>query len=146
MSSVSLYFCVCVIRREIQRLQDEREELLRSLRVSQSCFNRWTDASGVQDLTSMLAHGDRIDKELEAEKAKVASLKDQVKSVFPWTIYRMPHIEFLLIFLPQLTLLVCFVFRFWNGRGNWQNRGLRGELHAAVWNLKRKTYWKPPPS
>ncbi|XP_044066414.1 outer dynein arm protein 1-like isoform X2 [Siniperca chuatsi] len=65
-------------RRDIQRLQDEREGLLRSLRVSQSCFNRWTDASVVQDLTATLACGDRIDEELEAEKDKVASLKDQI--------------------------------------------------------------------
>lgn len=75
--------CICVIRREIQRLQDEREELLLSLRASQSCSIRWTDTSVVQDLTAKLACGDGIDEELEAEKGKVASLKDQVKCVFP---------------------------------------------------------------
>ncbi|XP_074498778.1 outer dynein arm-docking complex subunit 1-like isoform X1 [Sebastes fasciatus] len=64
--------------REIQRLQDEREELLRGLRVSQSHFKRWTDACVAQDLTAMLACGDRIDVELDAEKAKVASLEDQI--------------------------------------------------------------------
>lgn len=73
--------CVCVIRREIQWLQDEREELLCRVRVSESSFNRWTDASVVQDLTAMLASRDKTDEELEAEKGKVASLKDQVKSV-----------------------------------------------------------------
>ncbi|XP_038578832.1 coiled-coil domain-containing protein 114-like isoform X4 [Micropterus salmoides] len=66
-------------RREIQRLQDEREDLLCSLRVSQSSLNRWADASVVQDLTATLACGVGIDEELEAEKAKVASLKDEVK-------------------------------------------------------------------
>ncbi|XP_059189620.1 outer dynein arm-docking complex subunit 1-like isoform X1 [Centropristis striata] len=65
-------------KEEIERLQHEREEHLRSLRVSQSSFNRWTDASVVQDLTAKLACRDRIDEELEAEKAKVASLKDQI--------------------------------------------------------------------
>lgn len=76
--------CLC-LRREIQRLEDERERLLRSLRVSHSCSNRWNDTGVVHDLTAMLACGDRIDEELEAEKGKVASLKDQVKCVFPWT-------------------------------------------------------------
>lgn len=71
--SLSLY-----LRREIQRLQDEREGLLRSLKVSHSCFNHWADASVVQDLNAMLACRDRIDEELEAEKSRVASLKDQV--------------------------------------------------------------------
>ncbi|XP_038578826.1 coiled-coil domain-containing protein 114-like isoform X1 [Micropterus salmoides] len=65
-------------RREIQRLQDEREDLLCSLRVSQSSLNRWADASVVQDLTATLACGVGIDEELEAEKAKVASLKDEI--------------------------------------------------------------------
>lgn len=73
--------CVCVIRQEIQWLQNEREELLHSVRVSESSFNRWTDASVVQDLTAMLASREKIDEDLEAEKGKVASLKDQVKSV-----------------------------------------------------------------
>lgn len=85
--------CLCpyVIRREIQRLQDEREDLLCSLRVSQSSLNRWADASVVQDLTATLACGVGIDEELEAEKAKVASLKDEVKVVVPRTINRIPH-------------------------------------------------------
>ncbi|XP_053173904.1 outer dynein arm-docking complex subunit 1-like [Scomber japonicus] len=65
-------------KREIQRLQDEQEELLCSLRVSQSCFNRQNDVSVVQDLTAMLASEDRIDEELEEEKLKIASLKDQI--------------------------------------------------------------------
>ncbi|XP_078110775.1 outer dynein arm-docking complex subunit 1-like [Sander vitreus] len=65
-------------KREIQRLQDEREELLLSLRASQSCSSRWTDTSVVQDLTAKLACGDGIYEELEAEKGKVASLKDQI--------------------------------------------------------------------
>ncbi|XP_059189624.1 outer dynein arm-docking complex subunit 1-like isoform X2 [Centropristis striata] len=69
-------------KEEIERLQHEREEHLRSLRVSQSSFNRWTDASVVQDLTAKLACRDRIDEELEAEKAKVASLKDQGHKCF----------------------------------------------------------------
>lgn len=83
MSKLHVCFCVCVcvIRREIQWLQDEREELLCRVRVSESSFNRWTDASVVQDLTAMLASRDKTDEELEAEKGKVASLKDQVKSV-----------------------------------------------------------------
>ncbi|XP_032377619.1 coiled-coil domain-containing protein 114 [Etheostoma spectabile] len=65
-------------KREIQRLQDEREELLLSLKASQSCSTRWTDTCVVQDLTSKLACGDGIDEELEAEKGKVASLKEQI--------------------------------------------------------------------
>ncbi|XP_038578833.1 coiled-coil domain-containing protein 114-like isoform X5 [Micropterus salmoides] len=69
-------------RREIQRLQDEREDLLCSLRVSQSSLNRWADASVVQDLTATLACGVGIDEELEAEKAKVASLKDEGRKCF----------------------------------------------------------------
>ena len=82
-----------MIRREIQRLQDERERLLSNLRVFESSFNQWTDASVVQDLTAVLARRDRIDEELDAEKGKLASLKDQVKYVLPWTI----HSEFPLI-------------------------------------------------
>ncbi|KAG8002794.1 hypothetical protein GBF38_015365 [Nibea albiflora] len=61
---------------EIQRLLDERERLLRSLGVSQSCFNSGNDPV-VQDLSAMLACKDKIDKELEAEEAQIASLKDQ---------------------------------------------------------------------
>ncbi|XP_054464568.1 uncharacterized protein LOC129099368 [Anoplopoma fimbria] len=72
---------LCRQTREIKRLQDEGEELSRSLRVSQSGFNRWTDAGVVQDLTAMLARGDRIDEELEAEKGKVASLKVQISKL-----------------------------------------------------------------
>ncbi|TNN76533.1 hypothetical protein EYF80_013183 [Liparis tanakae] len=62
---------------EIKRLQDEQEELLCSLKASQSGFNRCTDACVVQDLTAMLASEDSIDGELEAEKEKVSSLNDQ---------------------------------------------------------------------
>ncbi|XP_070695004.1 outer dynein arm-docking complex subunit 1-like [Pempheris klunzingeri] len=69
-------------KREIQKLQDEREALLRSLRFSHSYSNCWTDASVVQDLTAMLACGDKIDEELEAEKGKVASLKEQGRKCF----------------------------------------------------------------
>ncbi|XP_050927107.1 outer dynein arm-docking complex subunit 1 isoform X1 [Lates calcarifer] len=65
-------------RREIQRLQDERDKLLRNLGVSQTSCSSWTDGSTVQDLTSLLACGDRLDEELRAEKDKVASLKDQI--------------------------------------------------------------------
>lgn len=57
-----------MIRPEIKRLQDEREERLCSLKASQSGFNRCTDACVV--LTAMLASEDRIDGELEAEKRK----------------------------------------------------------------------------
>lgn len=78
-----MFLFFCVIRREIQRLQDERERLLCSLRVSESCLYRWADVSVVQDLTAMLAWRDRIDEELDEEKDKVAHLKDQVKGVFP---------------------------------------------------------------
>lgn len=51
-----------------------------SLRVSESSFNLWTDAC--VDLIAMLACRDKIDKELKAEKGKVSSLKDEVKSIF----------------------------------------------------------------
>ncbi|XP_042264307.1 outer dynein arm-docking complex subunit 1-like [Thunnus maccoyii] len=71
-----MYFTL--VQREIQRLQDEQEELLRSLRVTESPCNRQNDVSVVEDLTAMLACEDRIDKELEEEKGKVASLKDQI--------------------------------------------------------------------
>uniref|UniRef100_UPI003AACC332 outer dynein arm-docking complex subunit 1-like n=1 Tax=Centroberyx gerrardi TaxID=166262 RepID=UPI003AACC332 len=64
--------------REIHKLQDEREEILRSLRVSESPFRRWTDASITHDLSTMLVSRDRIDEELEAEKHEVAFLKDQI--------------------------------------------------------------------
>ncbi|GAA6220038.1 coiled-coil domain-containing protein 114-like isoform X1 [Lates japonicus] len=65
-------------RREIQRLQDERDKLSRNLGVSETSCSSWTDGSTVQDLTSLLACGDRLDEELRAEKDKVASLKDQI--------------------------------------------------------------------
>ncbi|XP_072223286.1 outer dynein arm-docking complex subunit 1-like [Leuresthes tenuis] len=65
-------------RREVRWLQDEHEELSRSLRVSQSCSQRWNDATVLQDLSAKLSRGDRLDEELEAERRKVASLKDQI--------------------------------------------------------------------
>ncbi|XP_073325655.1 outer dynein arm-docking complex subunit 1-like [Pagrus major] len=65
-------------KREIQRLQDEHEGLLRNLRVSHSCFNRCTDVSDVRDPTVMLACEGRVVEELEAEKDKVASLNNQI--------------------------------------------------------------------
>lgn len=73
--------CVCVVRREIEWLQRENEELLRNVRVSESSYKRWTDAAVVKDLTVMLAYGDEIDEEFEAERGKLATLKDQVKCV-----------------------------------------------------------------
>ncbi|XP_063734486.1 outer dynein arm-docking complex subunit 1-like isoform X2 [Eleginops maclovinus] len=69
---------ICRDRQEIQRLQDEREKHVRSLRFSQSRFTRWSDASVVQDLTDMLVSGDKIDQDLQAEKGKGASLKEQI--------------------------------------------------------------------
>ncbi|KAK5894397.1 hypothetical protein CesoFtcFv8_011093 [Champsocephalus esox] len=69
---------ICRDNREIQRLLEEREEHLRSLRFSQSRFTRWTDASVVHDLTDMLVCGDKIEQEWQAEKGKVASLKEQI--------------------------------------------------------------------
>ncbi|KAM9350317.1 coiled-coil domain-containing protein 63-like [Symphorus nematophorus] len=68
--------------REIQRLLDEHERLLSSLRVLESSYNQRNDASVVQDLTAMLARDDRIDEELKAEKGKLASLKDQASKYF----------------------------------------------------------------
>lgn len=73
--------CVCLARREIEWLQSENEELLRNVRVSESSYNRWIDAAVVKDLTVMLAYGDEIDEELEEERGKLATLKDQVKRV-----------------------------------------------------------------
>lgn len=99
MSSVHLHvltLCRCVIRHEIQRLLDEREVLLSSFGVSQSSFTSGTDPV-VQDLSAMLTCKDKIDEELKAEEAQIASLKDQVKGVLPWTICRMQHSELLLI-------------------------------------------------
>ncbi|XP_047464127.1 outer dynein arm-docking complex subunit 1-like isoform X2 [Mugil cephalus] len=60
-------------QREIQRLQDEHEELTRSLRGSHGCSTHQADAQN-----ALLASGDRLDVELEAEKAKVVSLKSQI--------------------------------------------------------------------
>ncbi|XP_071331825.1 outer dynein arm-docking complex subunit 1-like [Trachinotus anak] len=65
-------------KQEIQRLQDEHEELLRNLKASQSPCSRWTDASVVQNLTALLTCEGKTDEELRAEKGKVASLKDQI--------------------------------------------------------------------
>ncbi|XP_041800805.1 outer dynein arm-docking complex subunit 1-like [Chelmon rostratus] len=62
-------------REEIQKLQDEREGLLWIL---QCRFNHLTDASVIQDCTAMLACKDRIDEELQAEKAKAGSLKEEI--------------------------------------------------------------------
>ncbi|TKS77351.1 Coiled-coil domain-containing protein 114 [Collichthys lucidus] len=68
-------------RHEIQRLLDEHEVLSRSFGVSQSSFNSGTDPV-VQDLTAMLTCKDKIDEELEAEEAQIASLKDQGSECF----------------------------------------------------------------
>ncbi|TMS16913.1 coiled-coil domain-containing protein 114 [Larimichthys crocea] len=62
---------------EIQRLLDEREVLLSSFGVSQSSFTSGTDPV-VQDLSAMLTCKDKIDEELKAEEAQIASLKDQI--------------------------------------------------------------------
>ncbi|KAL6119901.1 odad1 [Pungitius sinensis] len=64
-------------KRELKRLEEEQEEMSRTLRVSLSRFNRWTDARVVEDLSVISASGERIDEELEAEKGQLASLKDQ---------------------------------------------------------------------
>lgn len=136
-------FVLCVIRREIQRLQGEREELLRSLRVSQSCFNRWTDASVVQDLTAMLACRDRIDEELEAERGKVASLKDQVKCVFPWTIYRIQYSEFLLMATVDPICWLCFQILKWERKLAGQRTGggiTRRSMKSDNSNLLKSTH------
>lgn len=76
------FMSVCVGRQEIKLLQSENEELLRNVRVSESSYNGWTDAAVVKDLTVMLAYGDEIDEEFEAERGRLAVLKDQVKCVF----------------------------------------------------------------
>ncbi|KAL6119900.1 odad1 [Pungitius sinensis] len=65
-------------KRELKRLEEEQEEMSRTLRVSLSRFNRWTDARVVEDLSVISASGERIDEELEAEKGQLASLKDQI--------------------------------------------------------------------
>lgn len=70
--------CFCAIRREIQRLQNEHEELVRNLGVSS------TDTSVFQDLRDMLVCRDAVDEETKAEKGKVAFLKEQVKYAFLW--------------------------------------------------------------
>lgn len=68
--------CFCANRREIQRLQNEREELLRNLGASS------TDTSVFQDLTAMLASEDGIDQQIKDEKGKLTVLKEQVKYAF----------------------------------------------------------------
>ncbi|TKS77375.1 Coiled-coil domain-containing protein 114 [Collichthys lucidus] len=62
---------------EIQRLLDEHEVLSHSFGVSQNNFTSGTDPV-VQDLSAMLTCKDKIDQELEAEEAQIASLKDQI--------------------------------------------------------------------
>ncbi|KAM8863357.1 coiled-coil domain-containing protein 63-like isoform 2-T3 [Spinachia spinachia] len=68
-------------RHELKRLQEEREEFPRSLRVSLSRFSRWTEAGVVEDLSVLSASEERIDEELEAEKGQLASLKDQISKL-----------------------------------------------------------------
>lgn len=79
-NSVCTYWvlsCFCaIIRREIQRLQNEHEELLCNCGVS------LTDTSVFQDLTAMLACRDSVDEEMKAEKGKLTFLKEQVKYAF----------------------------------------------------------------
>lgn len=107
-----MFVCVSVIRQEIQRLLDEREELSRSLKVFQKSFNPKTEACVVRDLTATLASGDAVHRELEADKGKLASLKYQVTSVFLLNGHLIP------VFSVKLTLLAD---RSLNGRGSWQN-------------------------
>lgn len=98
--------CLCAIRREIQRLENEHEELLRTLGISS------TDASVVQDLTAMLAREDRIDEEMKAEKDKLTSLKEQVKHVFLWPAHRTPHSKFILMLSSQLNYVLALFLDF----------------------------------
>lgn len=54
-------------------LQDKSEAFLRNVRVSQTRCSHWTDATVYPDRAAMLACGDRIDEEPNAEKGKGAS-------------------------------------------------------------------------
>ncbi|CAB1329524.1 unnamed protein product [Coregonus sp. 'balchen'] len=63
--------------REIQRLHGEREELLRSLRVSESPFRRWDDADATQNLSSMLVYRDRVEEQLDSEQGKMTYLRQE---------------------------------------------------------------------
>lgn len=65
-------------RREIQRLHGEREELLRSLRVSESPFRCSDDADATQNLSSMLVYRDRVVEQLDSEQGKMAYLRQEV--------------------------------------------------------------------
>ncbi|XP_041701978.1 coiled-coil domain-containing protein 63 isoform X1 [Coregonus clupeaformis] len=64
--------------REIQRLHGEREELLRSLRVSESPFRRWDDADATQNLSSMLVYRDRVEEQLDSEQGKMTYLRQEI--------------------------------------------------------------------
>ncbi|XP_038863383.1 coiled-coil domain-containing protein 63-like [Salvelinus namaycush] len=64
--------------REIQRLHGEREELLRSLRVSESPFQCWDDTDATQNLSSMLVYRDRVVEQLDSEQGKMAYLRQEI--------------------------------------------------------------------
>nr|XP_057941245.1 outer dynein arm-docking complex subunit 1-like [Doryrhamphus excisus]XP_057941246.1 outer dynein arm-docking complex subunit 1-like [Doryrhamphus excisus]XP_057941247.1 outer dynein arm-docking complex subunit 1-like [Doryrhamphus excisus] len=64
--------------REIQRLQNEQEELLHFLTIAQSNSNQKKETNAVQDLENLLSNEERIDDELLSNKNKLVSFKKQI--------------------------------------------------------------------
>ncbi|XP_054637260.1 outer dynein arm-docking complex subunit 1-like isoform X2 [Dunckerocampus dactyliophorus] len=64
--------------REIQRLQNEQEELLHILTIAQSSSNQKKEVNAAQDLENLLSNEESIEEELLSNKNKLVSFKKQI--------------------------------------------------------------------
>ncbi|XP_061831471.1 outer dynein arm-docking complex subunit 1-like [Nerophis lumbriciformis] len=64
--------------REIQRLQNEHEELLHTLTIAQSNCNQKQEINAAQDLEVLLSNEERIEEELLGNKSRLVSYKKQI--------------------------------------------------------------------
>ncbi|KAI4889939.1 hypothetical protein NFI96_015099 [Prochilodus magdalenae] len=65
-------------RVEMEKLQEEQEELQRSLRVSQSQARKHSDSRDVQQLRTLLAQRDQLDEQLERERISQTELEQEI--------------------------------------------------------------------
>ncbi|XP_073732443.1 coiled-coil domain-containing protein 114 isoform X4 [Misgurnus anguillicaudatus] len=65
-------------RQEISKLREEQEELLRSLRVSESQTRRQSDSQDIQSLRSLLDQRDALDEQLEKERQTQSQLEQEI--------------------------------------------------------------------
>lgn len=75
-----MLICVMVLSLEIEKLQEEQQELQRRLNASESHAHKQSDSHDVQQLRALLRQYDHLKEELERERTSQAELKQEVVS------------------------------------------------------------------